>query len=87
MNEILRTTTIEVQNKTIDAEGATEIEFVNKGSFCKIKDIPLEYNESISFTSTNFGAKDTTKYEIIFETNNSLDNKLIIIRTVHTIKN
>ena len=86
MNEILRTTTIEVTSKTVSAEGASEIEFINKGNSCKVKDIPFEYGESKSFTSPIFGAKDITKYEIIFENNNSLDNKLIIVRTIHIIK-
>lgn len=84
MNQILRLTTIETTNKTVFAEGASEIEFINKGNSCKIKDIPLEFGESQAFTSPIFGAIDLTKYEIIFETNNSLDNKLIIVRTVHT---
>lgn len=86
MNEILRSTTVERKNKTLYLEGASEIEFCNKGNPCKIKDIPLEYGESISFTTPIFGAKDITLYEINFETDNSLDNQLIVIRTIHKIK-
>ena len=86
MNELLRTTTVERKNKTIDAEGASEIEFINQGNTCKVKDITLQYGESVSFSTPIFGAKDLTKYEIIFEQDYSLDNKLVILRTVHTTK-
>ncbi len=86
MNQILRSTTIEKNNKIIYPEGASDIEFINKGDSCKIKDITLQYGESIGFYSPIFGAIDKTQYEIIFEANDSLDNQLIIIRTTHTNK-